>query len=115
MAEEQNKEQQPEQKENQKAKFPWVSSPHGNPEIYTNYHHISWSLVDVRIQFGQLMPDKPDSQTFVSQERAAVTIAWQRAKLLAIALSDLVRSYESVNGEIKSLNLPPAPSEPPKL
>jgi hypothetical protein len=111
MAAEQNKEQQ----EDQKAKiFPWVSSPNGNLEIYMNFHHISWSLVDVRIQFGQLIPVPADSRNFVSQERGAVTMAWQRAKLLAEALTALVKSYESVNGEIKPLTIPPAPSELPK-
>ena len=62
----------------------------------------------MRIQFGQLMPDRPNSKNFVSQERAAVTMAWQRAKLLAEMLTDLVKSYEDVNGEIKPLKLPPA-------
>ena len=93
--------------------FPWIPSPNGSFETYANFHHISWSLVDVRIQFGQLIPDPPASKNFVSQERAAVTIAWQRAKLLAIALADLVKSYESVNGEIKPLIIPPVPPEPP--
>jgi hypothetical protein len=85
--------------------FEWEPSPNGNPEIYANFTHISWSLVDVRIQFGQLIPDAPTSKRFVSQERGAVTIAWQRAKLLAKTLTNLVEAYEEVNGDIKPLKL----------
>lgn len=91
----------------------WVPSPNGVPEIYTNFVHANWSLYDVRIRLGQLVPDpkstNPATSKWVSEERAAVTFAWPHAKILRDLLINLVKRYEEVNGEIKPLKLPPSP------
>lgn len=90
-------------------KFEWVKRKEGTPEIYSNYVNASWTLFDVRITLGQLVPLDVGSNTgFVVEERAAVTVAWPEAKVLRDALVDLVSRYEKVNGEIKPLKLPPA-------
>jgi hypothetical protein len=92
---------------NEPIKFPWVKPKDGAPEIYCNYLHAGWTLFDVRLVMGQLVPlsDDLDSQ-FVAEQRAAVTMAWPEAKVLRDMLSDLVARFEEVNGEIKPLKLP---------
>jgi hypothetical protein len=81
--------------------FEWAVSPTGNIEIYSNFTLLGWTLVDVRIQCGRLMPECAGSQNFVIREQAAVTMAWHQAKVLANSLADLIKSYEKENGEIK--------------
>lgn len=101
-----------EQKQNQpEAQFEWVRPKEGTPEIYGNFSNFSWTLFDVRVQIGQLIP-KGSHPTlgFVVEERGAVTMAWPEVKILRDVLADLVDRYEKVNGEIKPLTLPP--SEP---
>jgi|SRR5208282_918099 len=88
-------------------KFQWVEPKEGTPEIYSNYVHASWTLFDVRILLGQLVPLSVDPTSgFVVEERVAVTVAWPEAKVLRDALVDLVSRYEKVNGEIQPLKLP---------
>jgi hypothetical protein len=89
--------------------FEWAPSPNDNPDIYANYTHVSWTLVDVRIQFGRLVPERTGLSKFVSEERGSVTLAWQQAKILAKSLDALIASYEAVNGEIKPLQIAPVP------
>ena len=89
-----------------KKPIPWVKSPKGVFEVYSNMTHIAWSLDDVRVRLGQLIdsPETPNpGQDFraVSEERAAVTFSWRGAKLFRNQLSTLIDSYEKVNGEIK--------------
>ncbi len=92
----------------------WIKSPDGVAEIYANTAHITWSLDDLRIRLGQLInsPDTPNpgpDLVSVSEERAAVTISWRGAKILRNQLTDIIDSYESVNGEIKiDIKLPPS-------
>jgi hypothetical protein len=89
--------------------FEWEASPTGNIEVYSNINILSWSLVDVRIQCGKLMPEAGGSKNFVIREQAAVTMAWYQAKVLANSLADLIKSYEKENGEIKLPKLAPIP------
>src|SRR5271169_3481731 len=89
-------------------RFDWVKRKEGTPEIYTNYLHASWTLFDVRVIAGQLVPLSNDSISgFVAEERVALTFAWPQAKVLRDALIDLVARYEKTNGEIKPPKLPP--------
>jgi len=92
------------------AKTEWVESKEGTPEIYGNFINTSWTLFDVRLQVGQLIPKKESDLAagFVVEKRGAITIAWPEAKALLIMLADLVGRYEKVNGEIKPLILPPS-------
>jgi hypothetical protein len=91
----------------------WVKSPEPQPEIYSNFFHVSWTLFDVRIQLGQLVPSEPgQSKSFVVEEQAAVTVAWPQAKNLRDMLIALVENYENTNGEIKQLKITPAPTPP---
>lgn len=75
------------------------------PEYYCNFTRASWTLFDVRVKIGQLVPSGEGVKDFVVEERAAVTFSWNQAKILARLLSELVASFEEVNGEIKSLKL----------
>jgi hypothetical protein len=94
--------------------FEWVEAEYDAPEIYGNFTNCSWTLVDVRIQIGQLIPKKPGnlSAGFAVQERGFVTLAWHQAKVLRDILESVVASYEQVNGEIKMPNLAPTPPSP---
>jgi len=103
----------------------WIPARDGSfIEIYGNFAHASWTLFDVRIKVGHLIPseespdpiDDKDSlnpKGFVIEQLAAITIAWPQAKYLRDVLTRLVASYEEVNGEIKPLKLPPDPTTPP--
>ncbi len=74
------------------------------PDVYSNFVFLNWSMTDVRIRFGQLLPS--DDGGPVSEDRAAVTVSWSTAKLLCDLLADAVRRFEQANGEIKPLKLP---------
>ncbi|MGB6670311.1 MAG: DUF3467 domain-containing protein [Candidatus Acidiferrum sp.] len=96
-----------EQEKPEKVKFQWIQPKETTPEIYCNLFHPSWTLFDVRLQLGQLIPIGPDpSSGFGVEQRGAVTLAWPEAKALRDALADLVARSERVNGEIKPLKLP---------
>lgn len=101
-------EQEPKQPESRVDE--WVESKEGNPEIYGNYFHTSWTLFDVRFQIGQLIPRSESNLTagFVVEKRGAVTITWPQVKNLLLTLADLVDRYEKANGEMKPLVLPPS-------
>jgi hypothetical protein len=88
--------------------FRWVKTKDNIPEIYSNYLQVSWTLFDVRIVLGQLVPSNPVSREFVVDERGTVTMAWPEVKVLREVLTNLVAKYEQTNGEIKPLKLPPA-------
>jgi hypothetical protein len=96
-------------------KFPerrWVDPRDGEfHELYCNFIHASWTLFDVRLRIGQLIPaEGGDAKNFVAEEQGAVTMPWPQAKNLRDLLDRLVKSYEQVNGEIKLLKLPPDPT-----
>ena len=93
--------------ENKKVEFKWVRSKESIPEVYGNFFHATWTLVDVRVRVGELVPDlsnPSDKKAFLVDERAAVTVSWPQAKVLAGTLTKLVASYEQVNGEIKQFD-----------
>ena len=93
--------------------YKWVPPKSGVlPEIYVNYSHTSWTLSDVRLLLGQLIPS--EDGVFVIEQRGAVTFTWDQAKHLRDQLVDLVASYESVNGEIPQIKLPAAPTSQQK-
>jgi hypothetical protein len=94
--------------------FKWIRRKENIPEIYCNYVHSSWTLFDVRIQLGQLVPLMDQQPGFVVEEMAAVTFSWNQAKLLRDLLNSLVESFEKANGEIKELKLPDGPTPPAK-
>lgn len=92
----------------------WIPAPNGIYEVYSNYVHLNWTLFDVRIRLGQLVPHPKDTDPtklirFVVEERAAVTLAWPEAKAVAQLLQGLVSSYEKTNGDIVPLKMTPAP------
>ena len=82
---------------------------------YANVVNLDWTLYDLRIRFGELMQvlddDAPSwgNQHGVVLEKAAIRIPWHQAKVLAGLLTRVVESYERVNGELKPIQLPPAP------
>jgi hypothetical protein len=97
-----------EQEKPKPTKFDWIKPKEATPEIYCNYFHPSWTLFDVRVQLGQLVPrDSDPASGFVVEQRGAVTVAWPEVKILRDALANLVAKYEKVNGEIKPLKLAP--------
>ena len=98
-----------EKKQPAKPKFLWVKPKETTPEIYANYLHVSWTLFDVRIQLGHLIPTGDElTSGFAVEQLGAVTVAWAEAKVLRDALTDLVAKYEKTNGEIKPLKLTPS-------
>jgi hypothetical protein len=94
--------------------LPWIKSPKGVLEIYTNQVHATWTKDDVRVRLAQIVdnPDFPNpGSTFkgANEERAAVTFSWRAAKLLRDQLTRLIDAYESANGEINlGVKLPPS-------
>lgn len=97
----------------ERKEFKWLKAEAPVPEIYTNYVQASWSLFDVRVNLGQLVPAVVgEGKDFVVQEKASVTFAWPQAKVLRDMLAALVENYERVNGEIKPIKLAPVPEGP---
>lgn len=99
--------------EQKDAEFKWIKPATPTRQVYTNYVHISWSLFDVRILLGQIVPSEPGiTQGFSVEEQGAVTLAWPAVKGMRDQLIALVKSYEEANGEIKPLKIPSAPQPP---
>jgi len=95
----------------EKRKFKWIAPRDGVlRDIYGNFSHASWTLFDVRLRVGQLIPVNDSGSEFVVEERATVTVSWPHAKNLRDMFTSLVASYEATNGEIVPLKLPPDPS-----
>lgn len=96
-----------------------VRSPQGGVHhSYGNLVRIDWTLTDVHVRVGELMytTDLHDpllkNQIPIFEDRVSVTIPWQQAKILRDLLIGVIDSYESVNGELKPLVLPPSPTGP---
>lgn len=86
--------------------MPWIKSPKGVAEVYTNNIHVTWSKDDLRIRLAQLIedpqyPNPGPTLRGANEERAAVTFTWRAAKILRDQLSKVIAAYEEVNGEIK--------------
>ena len=89
--------------------FMWVMPEDGMCDVYSNFLHLNWTLYDVRIRFGQIIPhpeQQPDAAVWAINEQAAVTVPWGQAKLLRDMLNDAVQKYETANGEITVPKLP---------
>lgn len=89
--------------------IPWIEPEDGICEEYSNFININWTLFDVRIRFGQVVPnreDPADRARLVISERAAITMPWGQAKALRDMLIDMVKKYETVNGELTIPTLP---------
>jgi hypothetical protein len=78
----------------------------GIDEIYANYIDICWGCHDVRLRLGRIVPtdggygsSKP--LRIVVEQTAAVTMAWNEAKLLRDILIDAIERYELANGELQ--------------
>ena len=90
----------------------FVQPEDGVFEIYANIVDVLWTRFDVRVRLAQVVPDPPDApagNSWVAEERAAVTFTWPAAKMMRDILTDLVARYEAANGEIKPPVLPDAP------
>jgi hypothetical protein len=80
--------------------IPFRTNPSA-PEIYANYVHLSWTLFDVRVRLGQIIPTAnapSEPKEFVAQEVGAVTMSWGQAKFLRDSLVDAIARYETANG-----------------
>jgi hypothetical protein len=89
----------------QKTPIHWVPAPGGVLDIYANLAAIQWSLDDVRVRLAQMVnspetPNPGDDIVAIAQEKAAITVTWRGAKIMAERLAEAVKSYERVNGEI---------------
>lgn len=95
--------------------LPLISPEEGIFETYSNVVNADWSLTDVTIRFMQIAYEQKDegsttqNRDLVFLEKANVTMPWLTAKKAALMLADLVRAYESANGEIKEPVLAPHP------
>ena len=62
----------------------WIMAEKGVAEVYTNFVHSNWSLYDVRLRLGQLIPDPkitdPMATRWVVEEHAAVPSHGNRPK-----------------------------------
>jgi hypothetical protein len=97
-------------------KVPIDSPQEGVYYAYANIVNFNWTLTDVQLRFAELIQvpneDSPtwENQSIVILERVSVTIPWYQAKILRGMLDGILRTYEEVNGEIKT----PVLAQPPK-
>lgn len=88
----------------------WVIPEGGASEFYSDWYHINWLPLNVRIRFGQIVADKrvgpSKGEGWTIDERAALTMPWATVKGLTEYLSKLVAAYENKNGEIKIPAMP---------
>ncbi len=94
----------------------WIAAPTGIHRIYANYAHVSWTLHDVTVRVGQLIPadlEHPSEPGSVIEERADITFTWPHAKAVRDMLNGIIAAYENANGEINtSVVLAPQPQVP---
>lgn len=86
-----------------------IEPPGGTVYVYANIVQLTWSLVDLKIRFGELTKVDPNGHNTVT-ERAVATMAWAEAKMLRNFLQNVIADYEKLNGEVKitpELKLPP--------
>jgi hypothetical protein len=93
--------------EGTKTELPWIKSPNGVIDVYSNSIHVTWSLDDVRIRLAQVVdnPETPNPGlefSGVNQERAAITLSWRMAKVLRDQLTIVITAFEKKNGQIKT-------------
>jgi hypothetical protein len=81
----------------------WVAAEDGVCEAYSDWFHINWMPLTVRIRFAQIVADpriSPDKATWVLDERVALTLPWVTVKSLNEMFTKLITTYEKTNGEI---------------
>ena|ERR1022692_1608660 len=82
-----------------------VPTAEGVFEDYGNQLNLLWTLFDVTIRLGHLVPTKHATDgkivEFVNEETSAITLPWAQAKALRNMLGDAVSRYEKLNGEIR--------------
>jgi len=82
---------------------------------YSNWVNMDWTLYDLRLRFAELMQVPNDespnwkNQHGILLERVAVTLPWHQAKNLRDMLTNVIRSYEELNGELQPIKLPSVP------
>ncbi len=82
-----------------------VTPEGGVCEIYSNFLDVHWTRYDIRLKFAQVLPGRRPN-TWATEQRAAVTLAWPEAKVLRDLLVGLIDKYEKLNGELKIPELP---------
>ncbi len=57
----------------------WVRQKSGSapPELYANCTQASWTVYDLRLQLGSVVPSEADPNDLVVENVGAVTISWQ--------------------------------------
>jgi|SRR3954467_11273155 hypothetical protein len=90
----------------------WRRLP-GSANVYSNWIYMNYSVTDVRIRFGLLIPSdyetplagQPES---IAEEQVSVTMSWPQVKNLSQMLKLAVEAYENSNGpiELEKLKLP---------
>jgi hypothetical protein len=91
------------EEESKATSYDWVTPKDGVHEAYSDWFHVNWLPLAVRIRFAQVVADpriSPGKGNWVMEERAAVTLPWATVKALSDMLAKLVKSYEEENGEI---------------
>lgn len=73
-------------------------------EDYGNQINLTWTLFDVALRFGQIVPAPGEDPPWANMEVAAITIPWGQAKALRDMLNDIVSRYENANGGIKPIS-----------
>lgn len=87
----------------------WVAAEDGVCEAYSDWFHVNWMPLTVRIRFAQVVADprtSPDKATWVLDERVALTLPWATVKSLNDMFTKLVTAYEKTNGEITVPTIP---------
>jgi hypothetical protein len=81
----------------------WIVPEDGAPEVYSDWYHVNWLPLNVRIRLGQIVADNrkpPGEGKWAIDERVVLTMPWVTTKGLAEFLTKLVAAYEKKNGEI---------------
>jgi hypothetical protein len=100
------------------ANLPLEEPQDGVFETYANTVDADWTLTDVRLRFLHLIhiPSEKNPTNLnrepVLLEQACITVPWWQAKVLSAMLTELVRSYEAENGELKKPALAKRPEGP---
>jgi len=87
----------------------WILPGTAAGDVYSNFLHLNWTLHDVRIRFGHIIPDptsQPETLKWAVKEMAVVNMPWGQAKVLRDMLIALIDKFEHLNGEIKTPELP---------
>jgi hypothetical protein len=87
----------------------WVAAEDGVCEAYSDWFHVNWMPLTVRVRFAQVVADprtSPDKATWVLDERVALTMPWVTVKSLNEMFTKLITAYEKTNGEIVVPTIP---------